>query len=54
MKLLSPPIYIVQLILLELDGEFDILSISVEKVRVIANLLLVWVFHLVLARARAM
>ena len=54
MKLLSPRIYIVQLILLELDGEFDILSISLEKVRVFPNLLLVWVFHLVLPRGRAM
>ena len=54
MKLLSPRIYIVQLILLELDGQVDILSISVEKVRVIANLLLVRIFHPVLPRARAM
>lgn len=41
MKLLSPRIYIVQLILLELDGQVDILSISLKKVRVIANLLLI-------------
>ena len=54
MKLLSPRIYIVQLILLELDGQVDILSISLEKVRVIPNLLLGWVFHLVLPMARAM
>jgi hypothetical protein len=54
MKLLSPRIYIVQLILLDLDGQTEILSISLENVRVIANLLLVRIFHPVLSRARAM
>jgi hypothetical protein len=54
MKLLSPRIYIVQLILLDLDGQTEILCISLENVRVIANLLLVRVFHPVLSRARAM
>ena len=54
MKLLSPRIYIVQLILLDLDGQTEILSIYLEKVRVIAILLLVRVFHPVLPRARAM
>ena len=54
MKLLSPRIYIVQLILLDLDGQTEILCISLENVRVIANLLLVRIFHPVLSRARAM
>ena len=54
MKLLSPRINIVQLILLDLDGQTEILCISLENVRVIANLLLFRIFHPVLSRARAM
>ena len=54
MKLLSPRIGIVELILLELDGQADILGISLENRRVIAHVLLICVFHPILPRARVM
>ena len=54
MKLLCPRIGIVELILLELDGQADILGISLENRRVIPHVLLICVFHPVLPRARVM